>query len=392
MENANLVSKEVNVHYFRLNSRLWLALGALSVICLVAGTSVGQVAAPPPAGPPAVLPSDAPSPAPVENDPEHLAKGEIRCGDAWVPIDKVFQDYRAVRAEVTGQQDTANAARTKIAELQYQLTAMKNDAAIADRPARAEMAKAKGQQRDFNHVMDVPSPQKPVLRPIPPAPRRTSYSTGGGGGSSYGAWGSGSGGYNSGNNNNSAYDNAMQDWQRTSQILTQQNNQLNQKYNQDYGEWKKKQDDAKKEMPKLNATIKDCGAKLDRSQADLAVKQAPTLEKVKAANDEALAIGRQVAAVEYRLKVLFDALRAAPELMRFQHNIVEWETVFHPLSDLEKMLAETQAEVNRVRDQMKSEATAAGRTFDPKWRHPQQDRLDALKTLIDRAKAAQTKA
>jgi hypothetical protein len=367
-----------------MNSLLWLAMGTLSAICFMAGTAAGQTA-------PAVLPPDAPPAAPVANDPEHLAKGEIRCGDAWVPIDKVFKDYQAVLAEMTGQQDKVNAARTKIAELQYQLTAMKNDMAIAERPIRTEMGKAKGQQRDFNRAMDVQPPQKPVLRPMPPAPRRTSYSTGtGSGGGSYGAWGGGSGGgYNSGNN---AYDNDLQNWQRTCQILKQQNDQLTQRYNQDYGEWKKKQDDAKKEMPKLNATIKDCDAKLDRSQADLAVKQAPTLEKVKAANEEALAMGRQTAATEFRLKMLADALRAAPELMRFRHNIVEWDAVFHPLSDLERTLADTQGEVNRVRDQMTSEAAAAGRTFDPKWRHPQQDRLDALKSLIDKAKAAQAKA
>ena len=377
------------MHTVCKSSRLWLALGAVWAICLLAGTAGAQTAAPPPAEQSAVLPPDAPAPAPVANDPEHLAKGEIRCGDAWVPIDKVFQDYQAVRAELAGLQGKVNAARTKVTDLQYQLNAMKNDIATADRPARVDMAKARNQQRDYNHVLDAPAPQKPVPRPLPPQPRRTSYSSGGGGGGYGGSYG---GGYGGGYGGNNPYDNDIQNWQRTCQVIKQQNDQLTQKYNQDYGDWKKKQDEAKKEMPKLNNTIKDCEAKLDRSQADLAVKQAPTLEKVKAANEDALAIGREVAAVEIGLKMLADALRAAPETLRFQHSIIEWETVFHPLADLEKMLTETQAEIIRVRDQMKSEAAAAGRSFDPKWRHPQQDRLDALKTLIDKAKAVQAKA
>ena len=59
------------------------------------------------------------------------------------------------------------------------------------------------------------------------------------------------------------------------------------------------------------------------------------------------------------------------------------------MADLEKTLVDNQAEIDRLREQMKAEAKAAGRPFAADWRHPEQDKLDALKALLARAKAAQ---
>jgi chromosome segregation ATPase len=179
----------------------------------------------------------------------------------------------------------------------------------------------------------------------------------------------------------------MDDWQRKADAITRANDALKKRYQQDLAEWKKTKDAADKELPKVDQAIKDLQGKIDQSAAALTTKQAPLLEKVKLANEEAQSLARKIEAVQTRLRGLTDALKAAPETLRFKHGILEWEGAFWPLADLEKQLNETQAEIDRVCVQMKAEEKAAGRPLPDNWRHPQQDRMDALKALITRAKA-----
>jgi DNA repair exonuclease SbcCD ATPase subunit len=358
---------------------VFASIAAIVIGGLVGSDAPGQTA---PAPVPAVLPpapaagvADVvpPAAAPSETDAQHWAKDEVRCGDAWVLIDTVFKDYVAARAELQGLEDKAKAACDVVAAIQFQLNSMKNDGSQGDRPIRNEMAKAKAKQRELNHLIDAPQPLKPQLQPVPLQPKNYSANI------------HSSDRYSS---TQSSYDQQMQDWQRRADAVNRANDNLTKKYQQNLATWKKSQSDAKTELPKVEQTIKDQQQKLEQSDAALATKQAPTLEKLKAANEDASAAGRRVSAAKAKLQVLADALKSAPETMRFKHGIVEWDAIFQPLADLEKTYVETQAEIDRVRDQMKEEAKDAGRPFPENWRHPQQDRMDAMKALITRAKAA----
>jgi len=316
----------------------------------------------------------------------HAAKGEVKYGTTWVSIDTLFKDYLTGRTELQGLNAKIDDARAKLMEIQRRLSQMKTDAAAADRPARAELAKARNKQREYQRALDAKPPVKPVLQPLPPQPRqpvsrRSSRS---------GRSGSGYSDYD--DPADQQYDNALQAWQNRCDIIKRQNDAAIQKYNQALTEYKQNLTQAQKEMPKVEAIVKASDAKLEQSAKELESKAAPVLDDVKKANEGVLTIQAQVAAVETRLKNMADAIRSAPETLQYQYGIVEWEGMFYLTAELEKLYADTQAQINSIHDKLKEETVKAGQPFPATWRHPQQDRMDALKALLDKVKAASTTA
>jgi DNA repair exonuclease SbcCD ATPase subunit len=232
------------------------------------------------------------------------------------------------------------------------------------------MSKQMGKRRELAKAAEAPQPVQPRYQQVPPKPRQYAATM------------------HSSSNGSDPYQQIMDDWQRKADVITRANAALKKDYQQDLATWKKAKDNADKELPNVDQAIKDLQGKIDQGAVALTTKQAPLLEKIKAANEEAQALARKIEAVQTRIRGMADALKAAPETLRFKHGILEWEGAFWPLAELEKQLAETQAEIDRVCVQMKAEAKAAGRPLADNWRHPQQDRMDALKALVTRAKAA----
>jgi len=316
----------------------------------------------------AAVPSDA-----LLTPEQHWAKGEVKYGEGWAPIEKVFQDYLAAKEELKPLDEKLKAARGDAAAIQLQMNNMKNDNLASERPIRTDMGKANVKRRELAKAAEALEPPKPQLQAVPPQPRdysaniRSTYSSG---------------------NSNNAYDDAMRNWRRQADAVNRANDAATKKYQADLAAWRKARDDAKNQLPKVDQQIKDLDKKLEQSAADLTVKQAPFMEKYKAANEEAGGIMRKMSAVETRVQAIVDALKSAPETMRLKHGIAEWEGEFVALADLEKTYTATQAEIDRVRAQLKADAQQAGRAFPTNWRHPQQDRMDAMKALLDKAKAA----
>jgi hypothetical protein len=333
-----------------------------------------------PAAPPAAAPAPTGAAAPT-------AKGEAKYGDAWVTLEDLFKDYLAARTELQGWTAKVDAAREKLNAIQRRLNTMKTESAAAERPIRVELGKANNKRREYNKALSQKQPQKPVLLALPPPPRQTmpSTSTRRYGSSSYG-------GSSSSYDTDSSYQNAVRDWEARCDVIKRQNDQATQKYQREMAEYKKEQEEAKKELPKIEATIKACEAKLEASAKELETKQAPTVEEAKAANEEVATIQRQMLALETRLKNLTDALKASSETLRHQHGIVEWEGLFYTAAELEKLCTDTQAEISKVHEQLAAEAAKSGQPLPPNWRHPQQDRMDALKAILDKVKAVQASA
>jgi DNA repair exonuclease SbcCD ATPase subunit len=312
---------------------------------------------------------------PILSAEEHYAKGEVQFGEAWVLIDNLFKDYLAARAELAPLDAKARAARDNVASIQAQMNSMKNDTYQSEQPIRKDIGKQTNKRRELTKASEALEPAKPRLQQIPQRPRQYAANVH-------------SSSSSSSSSSSNQYQQMMDDWQQQVDIITRANTEAQKKYQTDKTAWKKAKDDADKELPKVDQALKDLQGKLEQNAAALVTKQAPLMEKIKAANEEAQGIVRLTEAVQTRIKAMADALKAAPEALRFKHGILDWEGAFWPLADLEKQLTETQAEINLVTAQMKTEAADAGRPIANNWRHPQQDRLDALKTLITRAKAA----
>ena len=309
------------------------------------------------------------SPAP-EDAESHLARGEVRYGDAWVPVEKLFQDYRATGAALKALDDKCCPVRQRLADLGRQLSKAGFESGSQDWALRLEIAKIRNQQRDYRKTLADKPPSKPLPEPLPPPPQPTR------------SW----------HSNTPTYLQAYRDWQMRCELIKRANEEALAKYNQDMTEFNRKQEDIKKQIPQMDTTVKQLEEKLVKVAADLQANLQPLLDKQKSARAELQAFDRERDALTTRLNLVEKAIRSAPEPIRMARGIVRWEDAFHSLADLEKLYNETQAEINQVVNQMKAEATAAGRTFPPDWRHPQQDRMDALQALIAKVKAARAAA
>jgi len=59
------------------------------------------------------------------------------------------------------------------------------------------------------------------------------------------------------------------------------------------------------------------------------------------------------------------------------------------VAEMEKAYTELQGEIDRVREELRAEYQKTGRSFPADWRHRQQDKADALKAVVAKAKAAE---
>jgi DNA repair exonuclease SbcCD ATPase subunit len=341
----------------------WLGLSWVAIACLAGVLAVGQAAVAAEASP--ATPGR--SPAASTGDEKHVAQGEVRFANQWVPVDALFKDYQAARAEVPDLNSQVDAKRVRMAELQRQLNEMKNQSTVQERPIRIEIPKAKAKQREYQKILNAKAPTPPQLLSMPPQPAQTNYTNRLGGGNTT---------------------DPQDEWRRRCDAIRAQNEQLMQKFKQEQDAYKKAQDEAKKEMPKVLATIKQGEDQLKKFAADLEAQQAPHATAFKDVSGKLGALLRQITALETRIQDMAAAMRTAPETVRSARGIVEWEGVFYPLADLQKLYTETQTEIDRVNLQMKAEAEAAGRPLPANWRHPQQDRMDALKALLNRVQPA----
>ena len=309
------------------------------------------------------------SPAP-EDAESHLARGEVRYGDAWVPVEKLFQDYRAAGAALKAFDDKCCLMRQRLADLGRQLSEARLEGNSQDLALRLEIAKIRNQQRDYRKTLADKPPFRPLPEPLPLPPQPTQ------------SWRS----------NTPTYLQAYRNWQIRCELIKRANEEALAKYNQDMTEFNRKQEDIKKQISKMDTTVKQLEEKLVKVAADLKAELQPLLDKQKSARAELQAFERGRNTLTTRLNLVEKAIRSAPEPIRMARGIVEWENAFHDLADLEKLYNETQAEINHIVDQMKAEAAAASRPLPADWRHPQQDRMDILKALIAKAKTARAPA
>jgi len=355
--------------------------GVALALCLVLAWGGSPAVAADAAAEPEAKPAAAVDPAQVAA--EHHAKGEVLHGKEWVPVDTLFKDYRRARAELEAAKDRSDHVKDRLATVTREMTQIKSEVKETERPVRAELGKARNALRGYNRILKKSAPIKPTLAEVPPAPKRPS-------------------GYNNSNRRNNDYDNSnsgrsstddryddrMREWQRQASFIKQANDQKSKKYQEEMAEYKQQQAEAKSEVPKLEAKIKECAAKLGEVAEDLDAKTAPTRGKSDSMTEDALAQDRRVDVIETRVLNMAGSLRASPEPLRLKHGIVEFEDIFYSAPELKATYTKTQAEIDRVRDQLKAESDKAGIPFPDAWRHPQQDRMDAMKTLVEKVQVA----
>jgi len=342
---------------------VWMFLSIVAWAGLAGAAETG--AATPAAGAPAAPPSGAAATAPPLTDAEHWAKGEVLSGKDWVSMDDLFKDYQAAYAEKQTLLESGKSARDGLIEMQRQINLARQVNLDKARVIRAEIANDKKAVKDTQIALLARPPQMPAGGRDLPYPNRNNYQ------------------------NDGDYNNAVRNWQGQNAQHQIAYDAAVAQYNKDLAAFKQRQEDLKKKLPGLQDVVKQAEAKLKQHEADARTQMIGLNDQQKTANEQAQAAGQKVTLQDARIESLAAALRTAPETVRFKHGIVEWEGALSALANLEKLLSSLDGEIARVRDKLAAEAKATGHELPITWEHPQQKRLDALKTLIKQVKAVQ---
>ncbi|HUX01428.1 MAG: hypothetical protein WBD63_00305 [Phycisphaerae bacterium] len=303
------------------------------------------------------------SPLSPEEVAAHHARSEIRYGDAWVAVTELFQQYVATQAETQQALDQDREVRIELDDINRQVYALSSEAQNKERPIRAEMAKAVADRRKAEAALRTRSPSEPQYESLPPQPTRNQYSS-------------------------DSYDAAMDRWRREIRRIRDQNRELKREYDKRLAEYQKAKADTEAVIQEAQTKVAECQQQLDTLANELETAQAPLLEKRQAVSDRMLALSRQAEALATRSDAMVEAFQAVPQELLWRKGIAEWDGRFHLLTDLRTLHTELQAEIERMRVELQEAARLAGRNFPADWRHPQQDKVDALKALLERAAQA----
>ena len=290
----------------------------------------------------------------------HYAKGEVKYGEAWMSLTELFQNYHQVHVEMEKLLEESKKAQSALADLNRQINTLRGENENSMRPIRTEMAKAVADRRKAEADLRARPPTEPRYEREPPQPARVQYSS-------------------------DSYRDAMDEWRREVRRIRERNVALKREYDKRLAEYQKAKAEANSVIQAAQVKVAECQQQLAEFDKQLEDTHAPVLAKQLQMNDEIQSLGLQARALLVRSQAMEQAMREAPETVLFRSRIVEWDGKFYPLDELRLLYAETQGEIDRVRDQLREDARLAGRSFPDDWRHPQQDRMDALKALIERA-------
>jgi len=295
-----------------------------------------------------------------EDSAAHYAKGEVKYGEAWMSLAELFQNYRQVQAEMEKLVEEGKKAQSALDDLNRQIYTLRGENDNSKRPIRTDMAKAVADRRKAEAALRAQAPTEPRYEREPTQPARIQSSS-------------------------DSYRDAVDEWRREVSRIRQQNYALKREYDKRLAEYQKAKAEANSVIQAAQVKVAECQKQLAELDKQFEDAQTPVLAKQLQMNDEIQSLGRQARALLVRAQAMEQAMREAPETVLFRGRIVEWDGKFHLLDELRALYTETQGEIDRVRDQLREDARLAGRSFPDDWRHPQQDKIDALKALLERA-------
>jgi hypothetical protein len=325
------------------------------------------------AAPPAPTATSAVPAGGALTDAQHYAQGELPFNNKWVPIDTLFKDYQAARQQLKDLGDQAEAARRTPEQASDALNRAKVESAAEENLIRQEIAKARSIQIKTSKVLAEPPPQKPVPKPLPPEPTGT------------GTW------TNNNNNNNNwniDYGRLHAGWEKRRDEIVKTNKEAEDAYNKALAKHQQKHDEAQQQRDAATATIKDCADKLAKIAADLKAKQQEIQAGAATSAEEPQKLDQQVADLRPKIEAMTTALGLAPEDLRLKHGILAWKGVFYSPDEIRKLVSALEADAAKAKEKAKADAAAANMPTPETWRYAQQGDMDALKGLLDKAKAA----
>ncbi len=289
---------------------------------------------------------------------------QIRFQREWIPPEALYERYLALEGQMKDILEEGRDYQGELDLVNREIMLITAEAGEKERPLRAEMNKATAGLREANRALRARPPAEPRMLPEPRRPTRRSDSD--------------------------EYDDARDRYEREKRDVERENKRRREQYQKDLAEYKKKQAEAKAQVAEAEKTIEGLKNQLDIITAETEARKAPHIEKRKGISDQIASLKRRAELLIAQTTEIREAFRKAPEELIWRQGLILWDGKLWRIEDLQAHYDETIAAIERVHGELKASAKKAGRNFPEDWRHPQQEEVDRLGHLLD--KAARTDA
>ncbi|MFO8014600.1 MAG: hypothetical protein R6X20_14985, partial [Phycisphaerae bacterium] len=278
---------------------------------------------------------------------------------------KRYQRLRTQHKAYLAQRKAANARVSDVTKSLAEITAeYRQDKQAVERVLKA----AKTVRAAAARVLAMPPPRRPRLQSLPSRPNPAFYESA------------------------FAYDLALENWARDCARIRQNNELLIQEYEASLRRYEARRRQAASDLRAANAKVAECEQALadllkarQSAQTPLKTERHDLTEGTRDADAEARKLVRN-------LEATTEAIRGIPEKIRLEHGVLEWQNEFYSLAEIEQIHGALLQETKAVRDGADA-GTEPG--TDPAARsssRPKRAEADALKRLIEKAKAAQARS
>jgi hypothetical protein len=314
------------------------SLGILTVMVAVAQTA-----------PPAEIP--------------HPQPGEVKFANQWVDVSDLFRRHRQAKQDFATLLDQKKTAFEQLANIAKTVAGITSDYIKNSQPVRNEKAQADTQVLQAQRTLAQGQPVQPANAPEPTQPNRGWF------------------------RDNGAYDQAVNAWRNRADQVRRDNEARQQQYTRQLQQWKDDQAKARQTLPDAKAKSEACAAQLkDLSDARQAAEKEPLAQRRKLLDEQA-ARDVQAQALALKIEALRDTILTCPESQRLQRGIVEYRNELYTPEEFQAAYDKVKAEIEASRQAALAQLKP-GESLPATWEHSTQDEADAMKAVLDRAKAA----
>jgi len=297
-------------------------------------------------------------------DQQRLAGGEVRYGGQWSTVQDIFEQYGALRKEIEGSRAKDKAAALRITDINKAVAGIQDERHKQQDAIEIDLGKSQTKQQKAQALLAMPAPNKPRAEEAPPEPNRGDFK------------------------DNLSYSTAHSNWLRDKERIQNDNQRRQAIYESELDRYQDMQQRGKAAFDESGAAINECTRRIEDAYYIRKGREKGLLAERAKLTEEQDARAQAIAEPVAKTAGMVDALRTSPEPIRLAAGVLQWHEQFYATDELQKKVDKLTAEITDARKQAEERAAKAGAPLAKEWRHPKQDDVDELQTLIEKAKSA----
>jgi len=311
---------------------------------------------------------------------ERYARGEAFYDGEWMPVEKLFQEYCRQRDRLRDIREDGSRNKNQLSELHREKSQIREAEQKEAQSIRLRLGKIRHRLRECRYFLRQDPPAKPVLLHLPMPARSSSWRDREGISKNERAC------LQRQAESRARHDwtyRARQAWVQRSKEIEEQNEEKVKLYREKMKKYNKRLKEIKQEVPKLEAQAEALEKQLAEIEKKYNHKMARAIRRSEDVSDQVQVSHRRADLIEDTIEAIAEALSAVPEGVLYKHGIAEFEGEFRNVGDLQRQYKRKQRKIDHAHERLRVECEQIGVPVPEDWRHPQQNRMDKIKALVE---------